>query len=150
MKYFIPIVIVLAAVVFYRYHYRYDDYNPEGKRQGIQFIVGDWNKALTESKKQNKPIFMDAYTSWCGYCKQLKRETFPNKEAGEFFNQHFINVAIDMEKGDGPALSKKYGVDSYPTLIILDSNGNVITKDTRGFISPSELLDFGKSSVGVK
>ncbi|MBS1666968.1 MAG: thioredoxin family protein [Bacteroidetes bacterium] len=150
MKIVVPLLLVLAGVFLYWHHYRYDDYNPEGKRQGIQFIVGDWNKALAEAKKQNKPIFMDAYTSWCVYCKQLKRETFPNQETGEFFNQHFINVAIDMEKGDGPALSNKYAVESYPTLIILDSNGNVISKDTRGFINPSELLAFGKASLGIK
>src|SRR6266404_8526226 len=67
--------------------------------QGIQFIEADWSKALQEAKKQKKLIFIDAYASWCGPCKLLKKNTFPNKEAGEFFNRNFINVAINMEKG---------------------------------------------------
>lgn len=111
--------------------------------QGIQFIEADWNKALAEAKKQNKLIFLDAYASWCGPCKLLKRNTFPDKTAGEYFNSNFINVAIDMEKGDGKALAEKYGVNAFPTLIITDLDGNIITY-TQGYIKPKQLIDFGK------
>jgi len=114
--------------------------------QGIQFIDADWNKALAEAKKQNKLIFLDAYASWCGPCKLLKKNTFPDKEAGEYFNSNFINVAIDMEKGDGPALSEKFSVTAYPTLIITDANGKIITF-TQGYIKPKQLIDFGKHGI---
>ena len=114
--------------------------------QGIQFIEADWNKAIAEAKKQNKLIFLDAYASWCGPCKMLKRNTFPDKAAGEYFNSNFINVAIDMEKGDGPALAEKYGVNAYPTLIITDADGKIITY-TQGYINPKQLIDFGKHGI---
>lgn len=114
--------------------------------QGIQFIEADWNKALAEAKKQNKLIFLDAYATWCGPCKLLKKNTFSDKEAGEYFNSNFINVAIDMEKGDGPALSEKYSVSAYPTLIIADSNGKIISF-TQGYMKPSQLIDFGKYGI---
>jgi thioredoxin-related protein len=120
-----------------------DNKTPVGKEQGIQFIESSWNKALEEAKSQKKLIFLDAYASWCGPCKQLKRNTFPNKEAGEFFNTNFINVAIDMEKGDGPELAMKYGVNAYPTLIIADSLGNIVTY-TQGYMKPKQLIEFGK------
>lgn len=110
--------------------------------QGIQFIEANWGKALQEAKQQKKLIFIDAYASWCGPCKLLKRNTFPDKEAGEFFNQHFINVAIDMEKGDGPALAEKFQVTAYPTLIITDWDGNIVTY-TMGYIKPKQLIEFG-------
>lgn len=113
------------------------------KGEGIQFIEADWNKALAEAKKQKKLIFLDAYASWCGPCKLLKKNTFPDKEAGEYFNKNFINVAMDMEKGDGPALSEKYAVNAYPTLIITDAEGKIITY-TQGYIKPKQLIDFGK------
>lgn len=118
------------------------DVTGRDKGQGIQFIEADWNKALAEAKKQNKLIFLDAYASWCGPCKSLKKYTFTDKEAGDFFNQHFINVAVNMEKGDGPALSQQYNVDAYPTLIIADANGRMVTY-TKGYISPKQLIDFG-------
>ncbi len=73
----------------------------------------------------------------------LKRNTFSKKEAGDFFNAHFINVAIDMEKGDGPALAEKFEVDAYPTLIIADKNGNILTY-TKGYMNAVELVEFGK------
>ncbi|MBT9484492.1 thioredoxin fold domain-containing protein [Sediminibacterium sp.] len=114
--------------------------------QGIQFIEPDWSKALAEAKKQNKLIFLDAYASWCGPCKMLKRNTFPNKDAGEFFNKNFISIAIDMEKGDGPALGEKYRVNVYPTLIITDADGKIVAY-TQGYISPKQLIDFGKHGL---
>lgn len=117
--------------------------------QGIQFIEDNWNKALEEAKKENKLIFLDAYASWCGPCKLLKRKTFPDKTAGDFFNKNFINVAVDMEKGDGPALGAKYRVTAYPTLIITDTNGNIVTY-TQGYISPKQLIEFGKHGLNQK
>ena len=114
--------------------------------QGIQFIEADWSKALAEAKKQHKLIFLDAYTSWCGPCKLLKKNTFPDKAAGEYFNKTFINVAVDLEKGQGPALTKKYGVNAFPTLIIADENGNLVTF-TRGYLNPGDLIEFGKHGV---
>ena len=64
--------------------------------EGIKFVESNWALAKAEAKKQNKLIFLDAYTTWCGPCKMLKRNTFPDKAAGEFFNKNFINVALDM------------------------------------------------------
>ncbi len=116
---------------------------------GIRFIEPSWSKALAEAKKQNKLIFLDAYTTWCGPCKLLKKNTFPDSEAGEFFNKNFINVAIDMEKGDGPALAEKFQVTAYPTLIIADGDGNLVTF-TRGYIEPRQLIDFGKHGLSKK
>lgn len=122
--------------------------NPDAE-PGIRFIEADWNKALAEAKKQHKLIFLDAYASWCGPCKLLKKNTFPDKEAGEFFNANYINVAIDMEKGDGPALGEKYAVNAYPTLIITDADGTILTY-TKGYMNPKQLIDFGEHGLKQK
>ena len=147
MKIFISSLFVLAALVVFAFvpmsKTKFISNIHSEKGEGIQFIESDWNRALAEAKKQNKLIFLDAYATWCGPCKLLKKNTFPNKEAGEYFNANFINVAMDMEKGDGPALSQKYGVNAYPTLIITDADGKIITY-TKGYIKPKELIDFGK------
>lgn len=123
--------------------------NNGATEQGIQFIESDWSKALTEAKKQHKLIFLDAYASWCGPCKLLKKKTFPDKAAGDFFNANYINIAIDMEKGDGPSLGEKYAVNAYPTLIITDADGNIVTY-TQGYISPKQLIDFGEYGLKQK
>ncbi len=117
--------------------------------EGIKFIESSWSTALSEAKKQNKLIFLDAYTSWCGPCKMLKRNTFPDKAVGELFNKNFVNIALDMEKGDGPAIAEKYNVTAYPTLIITDGDGNIVTY-TRGYVEPAQLIEFGKFGLSKK
>lgn len=116
---------------------------------GIKFVEPNWAKALQEAKKQNKLIFLDAYTTWCGPCRMLKNNTFPDKAAGEYFNKNFINIALDMEKGDGVSVAEKYRINAYPTLIIADANGNVITY-SQGYIDAKQLIEFGKFGISKK
>jgi len=114
--------------------------------EGIKFVESNWSKAKAEARKQNKLIFLDAYTTWCGPCRMLKSNTFPDKAAGEFFNKNFVNVALDMEKGDGLQVAALYNVDAYPTLLITDADGNLVTY-TKGYIEAPQLIEFGKHGL---
>ncbi|RCH55536.1 thioredoxin [Mucilaginibacter hurinus] len=113
---------------------------------GINFIENSWGEALKQAKKQNKYIFVDAYAVWCGPCKMLKRITFKDKDASEFYNKNFINVAMDMERGDGPILGSQWQITAYPTLLIFDPQGNLVSS-SRGFIPSGTLIRFGKSAL---
>lgn len=90
-----------------------------GQAEGIQFFHGSWEEALEKAKAEQKPIFVDAYASWCGPCKRMAAKVFPQEEVGALFNAKFINVKIDMEKGEGPAFAKKFPVRAYPTLLFI-------------------------------
>ena len=97
--------------------------------QGIEFMDNEpWSKVLQRAKEQNQLIFMDCYTVWCGPCKGLAQDVFPQKQVGDFFNTHFVNVKYDMEKGDGKMLREKYKeyIIGFPTLLLLDGDGNVV------------------------
>jgi len=96
--------------------------------QGIQFFEGTWEEALQEARKQDKIIFMDAYAEWCGPCKRMAREVFTDMTVGAYFNRHFINVKMDMEKGEGIKLSREYGVRAYPTLLFIDYDGTLVKR----------------------
>ena len=85
-------------------------------------------EACKKAKTENKPIFLDCYTSWCGPCKMMANEVFTLKEAGDYFNKNFVCVKTDMEKGGGPAIGKQYGVDAYPTFLIINANGKLMHK----------------------
>lgn len=115
-------------------------------KEGIVFHQGSWNEALQQAKEQGKPIFLDVSASWCGPCKMLKAKTFPNKEVGEFYNANFINVAVDGEKGEGVELARKYQIKGYPSLIYIDSNGQLIAQ-TAGYHNPVQFIDIGKQIV---
>lgn len=100
--------------------------------QGIAFEHGTYAEALAKAKKENKMVFMDCYTTWCGPCKMLAKNIFPQKEVGDFFNKHYVSVKMDMEKGEGIELMKKYEVKAFPTLLFLDDNGVVLHKMVGG------------------
>ena len=91
------------------------------EEKGIQFFKGTWKELLAEAKKENKPIFLDIYTTWCRPCKILDKDVFPNEKVGEFYNKNFVNYKLDAEKDEGIEIAKKYGVAQYPTLIYLDN-----------------------------
>lgn len=110
---------------------------------GIQFVEPNWAKAIELAKKEKKMIFVDAYTTWCGPCRMLKQNTFPDKAAGEFFNKHFINIALDMERGDGLAFAEKYQIRAYPTLLIMDAD-LTSTSIAEGYMNPAQLIEFGQ------
>lgn len=93
---------------------------------GIKFETGTWAEILAKAKKENKYVFLDSYTTWCGPCKWMDKNVFPTAEAGEFFNKNFINAKMDMEKGEGLDIAKKYAVMAYPTYLYVDGDGNLV------------------------
>jgi len=107
-----------------------------------------WPEALERGEKENKPIFLDVYATWCGPCKKMKKKTFSNEKVGAFFNAHFINVAIDGETKEGRLLANQYGIMSYPSLLFVDGKGKVLEQGL-GFHSVVELLAWGKTRVKI-
>ena len=95
---------------------------------GVNFFEGSFRQALAKAKKEKKMVMLDAYTSWCGPCKVLKNKVFPNKELGEYINEHFVAIGVDMEAGEGPALANMYPVEGYPTILFLDASGKIKKK----------------------
>ncbi len=89
----------------------------------IIFGNDDFDKALADSKSQNKPIFLDVYTSWCGWCKQLDNTTYKDPSVIRYINKNFIPLKINAEYAKGPEIAKRYAVDSYPRMMFLDSTG---------------------------
>lgn len=100
--------------------------------QGIDFFDGSWVEAKTKAEKEGKLIFVDAYAVWCGPCKRMAATVFTNESVGEFMNSKFINLKIDMEKGMGIEFGKEYPVRAFPTLLFIDSKGEVVNKAVGG------------------
>ncbi|GAB4042399.1 thioredoxin family protein [Spirosoma litoris] len=117
---------------------------PKNDTEGIQFTETSWREILKKAKAEKKVIFLDAYASWCGPCKKLQKDVFTKKAVGDFYNSKFINVKMDMEKGEGPALSQVYPLEAYPTLLFIDGNGKVLKK-VLGLQTPEDLIAIGKS-----
>ena len=116
------------------------------KPDSIVFINNSWIDALHQAQLQNKYIFVDAYATWCGPCNLLKSTTFRNSKAADYFNKNFINVEMDMERGDGPDLAARWSIQAYPTLLVFDSDGKPVT-EALGYISARALVKFGEYAL---
>jgi len=117
--------------------------------QGVEFSKADWKDILAEAKKENKLVFVDAYTTWCGPCKMMSRDVFPQAKVGEFYNANFINAKIDMEKGEGVLLAAKYEVNAYPTYLFVSPDGELVHKNM-GYLPVPKFLDLGAAAIDPK
>lgn len=115
--------------------------------QGIDFFHGSWEEALEQAQIQEKVIFVDAFTTWCGPCKKMSANVFTNEKVGEFFNQNFINMKIDMEKTPGKEFQQQYPVTAYPTLFFINGDGKVVHKTT-GAREVEQFIELGQSVLG--
>ena len=111
--------------------------------QGIEFEHKPWKESLSKAKEEGKAMFVDSYTTWCGPCKRMSKTIFTQSEVGDFFNENFINLKLDMEKEDGVTFGHKYPVSAYPTLYFLAGDGKVIHVE-KGGKSVEMLIDMGK------
>ncbi|HEX9513047.1 MAG TPA: thioredoxin fold domain-containing protein, partial [Puia sp.] len=68
------------------------------------------------------------------------------KDVAAFFNENFINVSLDVEKGRGPELASKWKIHSLPTLIVFDAAGQPVLQSI-GYVKPEDLLAFGKQAL---
>jgi len=113
--------------------------------QGLDFAKGSWKDAVAQAKKEKKLLYVDFYTTWCGPCKVMAAQIFPQQAAGDKYNKLFVNYKIDAEKGEGIALAAKYKVKGYPTNLYIDpANETVVysvmgSTDVEGFLSRADI-----------
>lgn len=141
--------VVVFGIIFMAFFFIQSiDKNKADSKEGsgIVFFEGTWDEAVSLAGKENKLIFLDAYTSWCGPCKAMQKNIFPTAKVGEFFNENFINVKINMEKGEGIALAKKYNVRAYPTLFFIDGQ-EALKMSALGYHNVNQLLKFGEKAL---
>ena len=108
--------------------------------QGIQFEQTTWETILNKASNEGKIIFMDAYAEWCGPCKKMSKDVFTDVKVADYFNANFINVKMDMEKGEGIELAKQYSVRAYPTLLFIDGDGELVHRAV-GYHASDAFLD---------
>ena len=105
-----------------------------------------FQQALDKAKKEGKLVFIDCYTSWCGPCRRLASTVFTDSAVGVYFNNNYVNVKFDMEKGEGPSIASRYQITAYPTLLWLDGNGSIKNKVVGGPDAVG-LINGGKSAA---
>jgi len=132
-KIFSGLVLVMAILASTDYAFA---------QPGIHFLKDEpIEEVLKMAKDRNMPVFIDGYTKTCVPCKELDLKVFPLKEVGDYFNANFINVKYDLEEPQGIKVRERYAdvVTGFPSLILLDQNGEMVHK-MGGFHPPDSLI----------
>ncbi|MDN4164242.1 DUF255 domain-containing protein [Cytophagales bacterium LB-30] len=115
-------------------------------------------EAFILTRENPKKIFIDVYTDWCGWCKKMDKNTFSNPEIAQYINKHYYAVKLNAEQKEDIKLGDriyKYvangrsgynevaaallqGKLSYPTIVFLDENFNMI-QPLPGYQEPKSL-----------
>lgn len=116
------------------------------QNRGIIFLEEQpFSKIQEIAKTNNKNIFVDCFATWCAPCKALSQKTFPMKEVGDYFNNQFVSIKYDVEKGNGIDFHNKYKdyIPGLPTMLLIDPSGKVIHSIV-GFRTGKELITEAK------
>lgn len=104
------------------------------------FRAISYDEAIAAAKNENKMVFMDFYTDWCGPCRLMSRDVFPQKSVGDYMNSHFVCIKVNAEKGEGVSLSQTYNIKAYPTFIIITSDKKEMA-NICGYREPAAFLN---------
>ncbi|XOD69018.1 MAG: thioredoxin family protein [Flavobacteriales bacterium AspAUS03] len=114
-------------------------------------------------RSPKKKIMIMFYTTWCGYCKLMNRNTFRNPAVVKYIDENYIPVRVDGETEDviiyrkkrypylnsfrvnGLAYSLLNGRPSFPSIVIVDKNWNTVNL-LQGYLSAPDFLKFLQTS----
>ena len=104
----------------------------DAQEKQVQWL--DWNAGMELAQRSGRPVLVDVYTDWCGWCKRMDRDVYANPEVREYLSSRFVTIKLDAEAAD-PAryqgktytsttlADERFKINSYPTTIFLKSNG---------------------------
>jgi thioredoxin-related protein len=125
---------------------------------GTHFEHGtSWAEVKKKAKQENKYLFVDCFTTWCGPCKYMAGTVFPQQKVGDFFNKNFVNVKVQIDQtaqdneevknwyDDAQKISKEYSVRAYPTFLIFSPQGELVHQIVGGGEADDFMARAGKA-----
>lgn len=108
-----------------------------------------WNPGLEAARASGKPVLVDVYTDWCGWCKRMDRDVYARQDVNAYLSSHFVTVKLNAEGGElaayqgrnysGRSLAAAFGIDGYPTTVFLSATGDRLV-NVPGYVEPERFL----------
>jgi len=124
---------------------------PGEAKAGVQWLAFD--AAIAKAQKENKHLIVDVYTSWCGWCKVMDRQTYGNADVAAYLNEHFVMAKVNGESAatlnwQGKSLTerefaKTVGVTGYPSTFFMKPNADLLG-GVPGYIKSPDMLIYAK------
>jgi len=115
--------------------------------EGAEWL--EWNQGLAEAKSKDKPVLVDVYTDWCGWCRRMDREVYSRADVRASLAKRFVTVKLNAEADDAASyrgkdftsrsLASGFRVTGYPTTVFLRANGDHIV-NVPGYIPADRFL----------
>ncbi len=103
----------------------------------VRWFDGDLAAAKAEAESRDSMIMVEFHTDWCSWCRRLNDETFSDSDVRRHLNT-LVAMRVDAEK-EGAELAALFEVDSYPTMVFLDSTGYELDR-VIGYLPPEKFM----------
>jgi thioredoxin-related protein len=101
------------------------------------WFKGDLEAARTVATERDTVVMIEFYTDWCNWCRRLEADTFSVPAVRDQL-ERIVSLKVNAEE-DGAELARRFGVDSYPTMIFLDPDGHEMDR-ILGYLPPDKFL----------
>lgn len=108
-----------------------------------------WDSGLRAAVKTQRPVLVDVYTDWCGWCRRMDRDVYTRDDVRDYLSRRFVTVKLDAEADDeasyqgrmytSRSLAGRFGVSGYPTTIFLRANGEHLV-NVPGYVPADRFL----------
>jgi len=131
--------------------------NTETTPESDKLWQTDVQKAIEMSKESGKPIFaFFTGKEWCSWCKKLDRQILSQQPFIEYAKQNLILLELDFPRGrrdlpkDQLILARKFKIQGYPTVIVMDSETNLLGQTGFEYMTPEQYVSHIQSFINKK
>ena len=128
------IALLVAGMVVAEENAKDTEAKPSTRHKGGDITWYDYDVGLAKAKAEDKHVFINFTTSWCGYCKKMNKSTFKDPEVVKYMDSNFVTVMVDGDSRheldiDGFKITERqlsrqeYQVGSYPTYYFVKPDG---------------------------
>jgi len=128
----------------------------EGKLGGAQGNGGqvvisrqfDKNKTYAKAKAKKKPMLVFFYTDWCGFCQRFA-PTFNKVEKNREIKKNFAVAYVNCEKEDNREIVQAYEIQGFPTVYVVDEDGERTRLDNNTFFNSDSVETITKTALDL-